>query len=143
MITSALSFIVEPLDPPKQVALATVPVIDGRPLTDLVEEFEREHGFDPAGGYGGLVFEFFDFGPIEQHFRKSGDVYVLGCDCGEVGCWPLMCQIKADGDTITWAKFSQPHRPERDYSNFGPFIFDSVQHSDAISSLQASISRAR
>ncbi len=139
MNTGILSFKVEPLNPPDQMALAAVPVIDGRLLTDLVEEFEMEHGFHPAGGYGGLVFEFFNFGPPQEHFRKPQDVYVLGCQCGEVGCWPLTCRVEANGDTMTWANFLQPHRPERDYSNFGPFKFDATQYLSAVSSLQESL----
>jgi hypothetical protein len=42
MTASTLSFIIEPLHPPDQMALVAVPVIDGRPLTDLVEESEPE-----------------------------------------------------------------------------------------------------
>lgn len=143
MSTSVLSFRIQPLDPPDQMELAAVPVIDGRLLTDLVEEFEANGGLQPAGGYGGLVFEFFDFGPLNEYFCREGIISVLGCACGEVGCWPLRCRIKADGGTITWDDFSQPYRPDRDYSNFGPFRFDSAQYLGAISSLQENISGAR
>ncbi len=140
MSTNVLSFVVEPLNPPEQMVLATVPVIDGRPLTDLVEELEIQRGFDPAGGYGGLVFDFFDFGPVDKYFRKTDDIFVLGCHCGEVGCWPLRCRVKADDNRITWDNFSQPHRPDRDYSNLGPFIFDPAQYLQVLSWLQAKIS---
>jgi hypothetical protein len=122
------------------MVLATVPVIDSRPLTDIVEEFEIRRGFDPAAGYGGLVFEFFDVGP--KYFRSGDDISVLGCDCGKVGCWPLKCRVKAVGNRITWERFCQPHRPDRDYSNLGPYIFDAAEYVQAVSSLQAKLSAA-
>ena len=142
MQVNVLSFNIEPLNPPAEMALAAVPVIDGRPRTDLVAEFEANRGFQPAGGYGGLVFEYFDFGPLSEYFDRNETISVLGCDCGEVGCWPLMCRIKADGDSITWHSFLQPHRSGRDYSGFGPFSFDTPQYLSAVFSLQENISRA-
>lgn len=54
--------------------------------------------FDPVGGYGGLIPESFNFGTLDRYFlgdfepnsyfAEIGGVYLLGCDCGEVGCWP-------------------------------------------------------
>lgn len=143
MSTSVLSFIVEPLNPPDEMALAAEPVIDGRRLSDLVKDFEISRGFQPAGGYGGLVFEFFNSGPLKEYFCSKEAIAVLGCDCGEVGCWPLECEIRVEVGAITWDKFSQPHRPDRDYSTFGPFTFDFDQYSDAISALHQNVSGAR
>ena len=40
----------EPADP--QVLTS---IVDGRPLTELVAEFESRQGYSPAGGYAGLV----------------------------------------------------------------------------------------
>jgi len=87
-------------------------------------------------GYGGIVFEFFNAGPLNEYFCDPNEIWVLGCDCAEVGCWPLICRVGADGDLITWDAFSQPHRKDRDYSAFGPFTFNSAQYLDAIRSLQ-------
>jgi hypothetical protein len=139
MATSSLSFLVVALNPPEQVVLAAVPVIDGRPLTDLVTKFETKCGYDPAGGYGGVVFEFVNIGLSDNYFGKSEETFVLGCECGELGCWPLKCSVRDDRDTITWANFSQPHRPDRDYSSFGPFLFERAQYAQAVSSLTAQL----
>lgn len=141
MRRSILSFLVEPLCPPDQMALAAVPLIDEHPLTDLVEQFEASRGFEPAGGYGGLVFEFFNFGPLADYFHSKERISVLACDCGEIGCWPLRCRVQIQGDDTIWCQFFQPHRAGRDYSDFGPFKFDSEQYMTAISLLQQQLSR--
>jgi hypothetical protein len=47
-----------------------VPRIDGTPLTELIDRFETKAGMQPAGdAYGGLIPQFFRFGPLEEHFR--------------------------------------------------------------------------
>jgi hypothetical protein len=57
------------------------------------------------------------------------NIYVLGRECGEVGCWPLCCRVELAAEVVVWKHFEQPHRPDRDYSSFGPFAFlrDSYQ----------------
>ena len=128
-----LSFTIQPIPDYKVAVLTLVPVFNGTGLTELVMQFERERGFDPAGGYGGLVPSFFTYGPLDRYFMaeptdnywaRMGGYYVLGCECGEVGCWPRMCRITKTGNTVVWDSFRQPHRPDRDYSHFGPFTFD-------------------
>ncbi|MEU2065173.1 hypothetical protein [Streptomyces sp. NPDC013455] len=75
--------------------LVIVPHIDGAPLTELIEGFELAAGMQPAGdAYGGLMPESFRFGPMQDHFlgRSTSTMGpktpVLGCECGEWGCWP-------------------------------------------------------
>ena len=121
-----------------------VPCIDGAPLTELIDRFETETGMQPAGdAYGGLIPQFFRFGPLEEHFRgRSTDAMgpktpVLGCECGEWGCWPLMTQITVAANHVTWDSFEQPHRKTRDYTAFGPFHFDPRQYDDALRALTA------
>ena len=112
---------------------AIVPVINGVRLDELVTRFESESGFDdPAGGYGGLIRQDYEPGTTEEHFLSDGEVAVLGCECGEWGCWPLLVEIETDGDAVTWQKFRQPHREKRDYSAFGPFVFDSGEYQLAV-----------
>ena len=109
-----LSFAIEPLKyHPEELSLT--PVLNGTPLSELTLSFEREHAFEPAGGYGGLVPGWFSYGPLERYFLgESADeyfakgCYLLGCgDCGEVGCWPLQGRIRAKGDIVIWDSFSQ------------------------------------
>lgn len=120
------------------------PRVDGILLTTLAEQFESSHGLtDPAGGYGGLIPEYFQYGRLDRYFLGQsealagapGRIYVLGCECGEVGCWPLTCLVNTSDNAIAWQSFEQPHRPARDYSSFGPFVFEREQYEEALRSL--------
>ncbi|WP_372412346.1 hypothetical protein [Streptomyces luteireticuli] len=89
--------------------LEVVPRINGLPLTELIDTFETGAGMQPAGdAYGGLIPEYFRFGPMEDHFLgQSASAMgprtpVLGCACGEWGCWPLMARITTTADLVTW-----------------------------------------
>ncbi|GGY14380.1 hypothetical protein [Streptomyces xanthochromogenes] len=124
--------------------LVIVPCIDGAPLVELIDGFEIAVGMQPAGdAYGGLIPEFFRFGPMQDHFlgrstnAMGPKTPVLGCECGEWGCWPLMARIAATTDFVTWDAFEQPHRKARDYVAFGPFQFNRHQYDDALLALSA------
>src|ERR1035438_5522687 len=90
-----LSFAIEPLKyHPEELSLT--PLLSGTPLTELVLSFEREHSFEPAGGYAGLP-NWSSYGPLERYFMGESDdeffakgCYLLECNCGIVGCWPLL-----------------------------------------------------
>ena len=139
------SFLVGPLDDRHPGVLAVTPAVDGTPLTKLVAEFEKSQGFDPANGYAGIVPTWFNYGSLDRYllgqsdgdgyWSKLGGVYLLGCECGEVGCWPLMCKISTSSEDVTWERFRQPHRAVRDYSDFGPFVFDLAQYRNALTEL--------
>ncbi|GAA1943190.1 hypothetical protein [Kitasatospora viridis] len=123
-----------------------IPCIDGIPLTDLIDRFETAARMDPAGdAYGGLIPEFYRFGPLEEHFhgRSTGGTGpktpLLGCECGEWGCWPLMVGITVTDEQVVWDSFEQPYRKARDYSGFGPFRFDRRQYDDAVRVLSGTI----
>jgi hypothetical protein len=127
-----------------QSPLAVTPYVDGASLDALVEGYERAKGYDPAGGYGGLIAAYFNYGPLDEYFTGENKsdywmslkgIYLLGCSCGEVGCWPLIASVHQKADTIRWDGFVQPHRRERDYSEFGPFTFSRGQYEDAVKDL--------
>jgi hypothetical protein len=130
--------------------LAITPFVNDIPLSRLVSEFEKAQSYEPAGGYSGIVPKWFDYGPLDKYFlgdfgqdsywAKLGAEYILGCECGEVGCWPLQCKIRVVGDDVVWDEFRQPHRPARDYSHFGPFVFEGAQYRDALTKLVAQMS---
>ena len=124
---------------------ALVPEIGGRRLIDLVAAYETARGYAPSGGYGGIVPAHFNFGPLDEYYLgtaahqwpRPGAAWVLGCECGEVGCWPLTTQITVSDDTVTWSGFSQPHRTDWDYTGFGPFEFDRTEYERAVASAVA------
>ena len=119
---------------------SVVPVVNGRPLTELVADFESAAGMEPSGGYGGVFHVKQRFGPLDDYYRGAatawsddGFVELLSCEgCGEAGCWPLAVEIRVAGDTVSWTSFRQPHRPERDYSEFGPFTFSRAEYMAAV-----------
>ncbi|MGW2303300.1 hypothetical protein [Streptomyces sp. NPDC001809] len=126
--------------------LVIVPRIDGTPLTELIDGFETAAGMQPAGdAYGGLIPAFFRFGPMRDHFlgrstnAMGPKTPVLGCECGEWGCWPLMARITPTADFVTWDAFEQPHRRTREYTTFGPFRFARQPYDDALYALGAVI----
>ncbi|MGV9413517.1 hypothetical protein ACWDOP_26760 [Nocardia sp. NPDC003693] len=118
-----------------------VPRVDGVLLTDLVDMFELSAGMEPARGmYGGIVLR----GPVEvlaDSFRGNAPgatgskVPLLGCECGETGCWPLPAAVTVTEDLVVWDRFEQPFRPGRDYAGFGPFRFARGQYEDALRDL--------
>lgn len=140
-----LSFVIQPFEG----TLSVTPAVNGSLLSDLVLGFEQEHYFEPAGGYGGLVPTWFDYGPLHSYFfgdfapgsyfAEQGSIYLLGCQCGEVGCWPLCGNVHRKNSQIVWTHFQQPHRPERDYSQFGPYVFAESQYLDALATLERNL----
>jgi hypothetical protein len=117
-----------------------MPCIDGARLSDLVAKYETGARYQPAGGYGPLFPEQFRCGPIEDDFfgrmrEYRENIYVLGCECGEVGCWPLCCRVELTVEVVAWKHLEQPHRPDRDYSSFGPFAFLRDRYEHAVSKL--------
>ncbi len=141
-----LSFLIKPLDDHRPEVLTLTPVINDVLLTTLIAGFERKHAMDPAGGYGGLVPAFFRYGPLDLYFlgkskdgyfNTEGECYVLGCQCGEVGCWPLSARIATNERQIVWNHFAQEHRLERDYSGFGPFTFERVAYTKTVQEVAA------
>ncbi|GAA5184369.1 hypothetical protein GCM10023322_25710 [Rugosimonospora acidiphila] len=118
-----------------------LPYVDDVSLVKLVSGFELASGYDVPGEYAGLVLDHFKFGDLtaylagepESAYRASGGVIaLLGCDCGEVGCWPLEAWVLCDDDWVTWRGFVQPYRPKRDYGSFGPFVFRRSQYERAV-----------
>lgn len=116
-----------------------VPYVDGHSLVALVEAFEALLGYDEPGTYAGLprdrAFDPDGWLPQRRGWpgrRSWGTADVLACACGEVGCWPLTVRISAQGGVIVWDRFEQPHRPDRDYSLLGSFVFDAVQYARAL-----------
>jgi hypothetical protein len=128
--------------------------INGRDLVELVRAVEnpfayKEGAASIAGAYAGLR-PGKDTCPPSRHFlgepsagryRYDAKTQVLGCECGEVGCWPLLCRIEAGATRVTWSQFEQPHRTGKgahapwSYDELGPFEFDRRQYEQALEAL--------
>ena len=116
--------------------------INGRRLQDLARDVEQpfaaaEGKVQLAGDYAGLRPSVMAAGskhflgePVEVWF-EDGDTVLLGCTCGEPGCWPLTARIQVTDTTVTWNDFRNGHRPW-DLSALGPFAFDRREYEDAL-----------
>ena len=121
-----------------------VPAIDGAKLTDLVHGFELHAGLEKrSASYGGLIPANYSFGRLDRHYlglsSLANKTPVLGCSCGEWGCWPLLVRIVATEDLVSWSDFEQPFRSQRDYSGFGPFRFARNRYEEALAELQSAV----
>lgn len=125
-------------------------LIDGEQLEALVERHElpiatAEGKPSLAGTYIGLDVN--TVAPPSRHFlgAPSWEIYrygerlqVLGCECGDPGCWPLVCRIQLRNDQIEWSDFCQAQRsghnslPEWSYADFGPFVFNREAYERAL-----------
>jgi hypothetical protein len=120
--------------------LVITPVIDEISLVSRVKEFEEGRSYSPAGAYGGLVPSYFHYGELRKYFLgkeerqwpQPDQLWLLACDCGEVGCWPLAARVIVLNDTVRWTDFNQEHRPDWDYTGFGPFVFAREQYDRAV-----------
>jgi len=120
--------------------------VNGTELPELVREVElpaarAEGDAELAGGYIGLVpgyvrvdlaGQFLGGGGATPFESADEKVQLLGHDCGEVGCSPLLARITVTDDTVTWEDFEQPTREDWDYSDLGPFRFDRAQYERAL-----------
>ncbi|WP_226931010.1 hypothetical protein [Parafrankia sp. CH37] len=149
---SEVRFHVRPWGEGPESARELLPYVDDVSLVDLVSDFEHATGHDVPGAYAGIILDFFNFGdlasyltgrPDSPYWAKRGVVALLGCDCGEVGCWPLEAHVVTDGDLVTWRGFIQPYRPGRDYEGFGPFVFHQHQYQRAVREAVTATSRSQ
>ena len=105
--------------------------------------FARAEGFPgTAGTYAGLdrvelpddlVAHFLGGDGSHLHSGPQDKTVLLGCECGEVGCWPLMARIETTSESVRWTDFEQPHRRGRwSYEGANPLVFDRTQYEHAI-----------
>lgn len=144
---ASIDLVVRSLEQNSRPPDCIVPFIDGRDLVDLVSEFEDVSGYEPAGGYDGIVPTRYAFGPLVPYYLgqpeggSGREIAVLGCACGEMGCWPLDVRVDLRRDSVVWSAFRQSHRPDRAYDGFGPFTFDRRQYEAAAVNVAAVFDR--
>ena len=113
--------------------------VNGRPLAEHAGDVERAFDASLAGAYGGLAP--FAAGSIHHYLGRpratwfaDGDTVLLGCDCGEWGCWPLTAKVVVMHASVRWSGFRTGHR-DWDLSGLGPFEFERVAYERALSAL--------
>lgn len=129
--------------------LAITPLINGRPLPELVNDYEATKGLPDTGEHGGIVPAWFMYGPLDAYFlgalddywEEMGGRYLLGCaGCGEVGCNPFVGRIEAGPEEVVWSDFGRDNGSEPEYAEFGPFVFNRLAYE---ASLRDLVSRLR
>lgn len=119
--------------------------MNGRPLHQLARDVELPYA--EADGQPSLVGDYAGLSPLQirntaRHFLgepqiawfEDGDTVLLGCSCGEWGCWPLAALVTLDDKVVRWSRFRTGHR-DWDLSTLGPFLFDRGQYEAALVSL--------
>ena len=124
-------------------------MVNDRDLAELVGAVERpfaeaEGHTSIAGSYGGLSPGQLAGTPMDHFFGSpkshlfcgpEGKTVLLGCECGEPGCWPLMARIDVRDVTVAWVEFEQPHRRDV-WSHVGiSFEFDRTQYQAAVAEI--------
>ena len=118
------------VEPTRDFGPAVDVIIDGFSLIELLRAIELPHAIeqkreDIAGSYAGLQpCEWRDLSATDDAGRRA----VLGCTCGEVGCWPLRVRVETAATTVTWRDFHGPLGPESIYAGLGPFVFDRARY---------------
>ncbi|TDB82343.1 hypothetical protein [Micromonospora sp. KC721] len=119
-----------------------VPYLNGVALPDLVRRVElpsarREGNPDLAGGYAGLLKDevcwpsrHYLGDPVLSHFG-TGDTVLLGCVCGEWGCWPFTAIVTVTADRVAWSGYRTGYR-DWDYRELRDIAFDRSQYEQAL-----------
>jgi hypothetical protein len=119
--------------------------VNGTDLVELARQAElpsaqADEEEELAGTYVGLVPGYIKMDLAGQFLGGTGaslgpgdpeKTALLSCDCGEVGCSPLLARVTVDEDTVTWDEFEQPTRPDWDYDGFD-FTFERAQYEQAL-----------
>jgi hypothetical protein len=119
--------------------------VNGTDLVELVRQAElpsaqADDEEELAGTYVGLVPGYVRMDLASQFLGTPGTSLspapegkraLLSCNCGEVGCSPLLARVTVDDETVTWSEFEQPTRPDWDYDGFG-FTFERAQYERAL-----------
>ena len=121
-------------------------IVNGKPYLETIAAFEQRFKGGPVGAYmAGLGEETLRHRLLE----KDAHITPYICDCGEPGCWPLVCQTKVMDSVVIWTNWSNPHRDDKsredegyywDYSSLPDLIFERQAYEKAINNALAELS---
>ncbi len=120
---------------------ALVPHLSGTPLPDLLRRVElpsarRDGQPELAGSYAGLLGDEVRW-PSRHYLGEpvltcgDGGTVLLGCRCGDWGCWPFSAVVAVGPDVVTWSGYRHGHR-DWDYDDLHDLVFDRAQYEDAV-----------
>jgi hypothetical protein len=117
--------------------ITVVPLIDGASLIALVAKIELHFGHghsEPLGEYQGHIVD--DLARARANYAAPRTTVLLCADCNDPACWSLQTVIDRDDTIVRWSQFSNPLRPDLDYTALGPFEFDREQYETAIAEIR-------
>jgi hypothetical protein len=125
-------------------------IINGKDFIEIIREIELpfavcEGSPHIAGAYSYLAAQtvlmpsrHFLGNPEPIYSDGEGRTYVLECECGEPGCWPLAVRIVLRESEVVWCDFRQEHRRTDSkgghwsYDALAPFTFDRSSYEQAL-----------
>lgn len=118
--------------------------VDGVRLEELARRVElpfaaAEGKPHIAGSYAGLTARD-DIRWPSRHFLgesslsnfADGDTVLLGCQCGDWGCWPLVADVAVTEAAVSWSHFRNGHQEAWDLNELRPFVFERAQYEAAL-----------
>jgi hypothetical protein len=126
-------------------------LLDERDFLELVREAEEP--FAIAEGHPNLAGKY-EALPADVAIpcltsKQSEKVSLYDCECGCLGCWPLLVRISESDKIVTWSDLEQPHRGPQSraswwsYDKLGPFEFDRSQYLAALEKANRALLRRR
>ena len=114
--------------------------IDGWDLIERLREIElptaiAQNRESIAGDYQGLPPEAWQELPTVGD--PTGPRAVLGCTCGEAGCWPMLVRITHEPDVVVWSDFDGSIGPVEVYASLGPYTFPRHEYDAAVARVLA------
>jgi hypothetical protein len=138
--SGALRILVDGLDLAMVAAKHELPFAEAEGHPDIAGTYL---GLDPRQLGGSVSVHFLGGSGSDLACGPSDKTVLLGCSCGEVGCWPLMARVELSEAEVTWREFEQPHRSsEWSYEGFGPFVFNRSQYMKALEAAEEALNES-
>lgn len=86
-------------------------LINGRSLVEIIRDVELPYATQE--GSPEIAGTYLELPPAEvlpELLRSHPKANLLGCTCGNYGCWPLQAEIEFGPEVVVWDRFCQPHR---------------------------------
>ena len=106
-VVAKVSFSIEPLLEARMPTDSVVPAINGAALTDLIAAYENERDYNPAGGYAGIVPQYFRSGDLDRYFMtefeadsywvERGGIYLLSATAETLAVGPCCVESVQTG----------------------------------------------
>jgi hypothetical protein len=111
-------------------------MVNGEELDELVHTYEDALGY-LVGGYKAIAVNSPQEAIESLEGKPNGwpgegrQLFLVDDACGVPGCFPVFGRIRLGSKVVEWFDFSNPFRPDHDYSGLR-FRFDRAQYEAAV-----------